>query len=61
MLHDLRFGLRVLLKNRAFTAVIVVTMALGIGVNTAIFSPSARFKRFTTARPLLSRESWGRL
>jgi predicted permease len=38
MLHDLRFGLRVLLKNRAFTAVIVVTMALGIGVNTAIFT-----------------------
>src|SRR5688572_19313255 len=38
MLHDLRFALRVLLKNRAFTAVIVVTMALGIGVNTAIFT-----------------------
>jgi predicted permease len=38
MLNDLRFGLRVLLKNRAFTAVIVVTMALGIGVNTAIFT-----------------------
>ena len=38
MLHDLRFGLRVLLKNRAFTAVVVATMALGIGVNTAIFT-----------------------
>ena len=38
MLHDLRFGLRVLLKSRAFTAVIVVTMALGIGVNTTIFT-----------------------
>jgi predicted permease len=38
MLHDLRFGLRVLLKNRAFTAVVVVTMALGIGVNTTIFT-----------------------
>src|SRR5262245_35596233 len=38
MLHDLRFALRVLLKNRAFTAVVVVTMALGIGVNTAIFT-----------------------
>ena len=38
MLHDLRFALRVLLKSRAFTAVIVVTMALGIGVNTAIFT-----------------------
>ncbi len=38
MLNDLRFALRVLWKNRAFTAVIVVTMALGIGVNTAIFT-----------------------
>ncbi|HEX7235650.1 MAG TPA: ABC transporter permease [Gammaproteobacteria bacterium] len=38
MLHDLRFGLRVLLKNRAFTAVVVAILALGIGVNTAIFT-----------------------
>ena len=38
MLHDLRFALRVLLKSRAFTAVVVVTMALGIGVNTTIFT-----------------------
>jgi predicted permease len=38
VLNDLRFGLRVLLKHRAFTAVVVITMALGIGVNTAIFT-----------------------
>jgi predicted permease len=38
LLHDLRFALRVLLKNRAFTAVVVITMGLGIGVNTAMFT-----------------------
>jgi predicted permease len=38
MLNDLRFALRVLWKNRAFSAVVVATMALGIGVNTAIFT-----------------------
>jgi predicted permease len=38
MLNDLKFALRVLWKNRAFTAVVIVTMALGIGANTAIFT-----------------------
>jgi putative ABC transport system permease protein len=38
ILKDIRYGIRSLVRNPAFTAIAIITLSLGIGANTAIFS-----------------------
>ncbi len=72
LIHDLRYGLRILLKQPGFTLVAVITLALGIGANTAIFSlvnsillrplpfrEPDRLVRMLQASPKLGLSSWG--
>src|SRR5262245_29043763 len=52
LVREMRFGLRSLLRSKGLTATVVITLALGIGANAAIFS----VVRGVLMRPLVNRD-----
>jgi predicted permease len=58
LLQDLHYGARFLLRNPRFAAVVTLTMALGIGVNTAVFSVVNTVLLKPVTYPNASRLAW---
>jgi predicted permease len=58
LLQDIRYAIRMLLKRPGFTAIVVATLALGIGVNAALFTT---FNLFLRPKPVKEPESIVRL
>ena len=63
LLHDIRFGFRQLMKQPGFAALAIISMALGIGANTSIFSlvDTALLRPLAVKEPSQLVELYGRL